>query len=201
MGRKVRLTNEQRTVMLQQINDDATVLHILHIRQSLEGVLIDLLLLLLLSSQFMCSLGIMDYSILLGIHFIDKAAGHASQSAAAVTDHGAGASSQSQQQQRLVTDGGDEDAQDYEGDDDRRPLLHGDQTSTGQRDLESGSAVTESTLGTRLAVSSSLFHSLFIHTRASIMLCAVLWSGTRWGACFHVLACAVRACVLHTFTL
>jgi len=53
MGRKMRLTNEQRPAFLQQIERDAT---------------------------FLCSLDIMDYSILIGFHFVDREADNAEAS-------------------------------------------------------------------------------------------------------------------------
>lgn len=144
MGRKVRLTNEQRTAMVQQITDDAT---------------------------FMCSLGIMDYSILLGIHFVDRAAegttvaieGVAASGAADATDGGAGASSTPQTPQRLLKNG-DESESESEGEgDDRRPLLDGGRRA---EDLEAGPSTVESTLDGVLSLERENYIPL--HIRPSV---------------------------------
>jgi hypothetical protein len=140
----------------------------------------------------------MDYSILLGIHFVDRAAEDATTAAAIegvaasgaganATDRGAGASSTPQTPQRLLKNGAESESESEGEGDDRRPLLDGGRRA---EDLETGpsSTVVESTLGTPAPPPHNLF---------SIPRQRVRW---RVCVCGRARACAVgrvfsRSCV------
>jgi hypothetical protein len=137
----------------------------------------------------------MDYSILLGIHFVDRAAEGTTTAAIEgvgdATDVGAGASSTPQTPQRLLKNG-DESESESEGEgDDRRPLLDGGRRA---EDLEAGPSTIESTLGT--PAPPPLFSiPLFLCVCGGACACAVGRVFSR--SCVRV---RVRVRVLHIHT-
>jgi hypothetical protein len=151
----------------------------------------------------------MDYSILLGIHFVDRAAegttaaieGVAASGAADATDGGAGASSTPQTPQRLLKNGDESESEsESEGEgDDRRPLLDGGRRA---EDLEAGPSTVESTLGTP-APPPFLHSSIPVRVRWCVRVCVCVCVCVCGWASVFTLVCAcvrVRVRVLHIHT-